>query len=86
MSASPKTAGCIRVHKLTAYRSGTQTRLLAAKAQVVLRLTIVLLYEIHTSRVYAHETRARKMHAYDVNARKMHARKIRASKIFAQKV
>ena len=73
------------MHKLTAYRSGTQTRLLAAKAYKegfdIVRLTIVLLCEIHTSGVYVHETRTREMHAYEVHARETHAHEIYAYKV-----
>ena len=93
------TGGCIGVHKLTAYRSGTQICLLAAKASVgfdIVRLTIVLLCEIYTSGIYAHETRVRKMHAYEVHAHEVHAnemhaydthvREMRAREVHAHKI
>jgi len=61
---------------------------LAAKAIGfdVVHLTIVLLCEMHTSGVYAHETRVREMHAYEMHAGETHAGETHAGEIHAYKM
>jgi hypothetical protein len=49
-----------------------------SRASISFRLTIVLLYEMHTSGIYTHGTRARKMHAYEIHARETHAHEVHA--------
>jgi hypothetical protein len=57
-----------------------------SRAFDIVRLTMVLLCEMHTSGLYAHETRAREMHAYEVRAHEVHAHEVHAQEVHAHEV